>query len=153
MSNFTSRLGDVMSEENLQKVSSLANDCALPTVPYDPSIHELQLLLTYHGNRLAYLIANNELVTNSIKEKKLAVDRAYNAAYKAVVDRNSDVSATTAKSIATQNQKYIDAQNELMETTRAQAKLQSEILALQEQNVCVRKIASLQTLAIEKGIS
>lgn len=151
--DYTSRLGIVMSEDNLEKINGNVNDARLPTIPYDPSIHEIQLILTYHGNRLAYLISNNELVLNQIKEKKIEVERAYNVSFKAAMDRNPSLTATAAKAIASQNQNYLKAQDEMIALMRTQALLNSEISALQEQNVCLRKVASLQAIAIEKGIA
>ncbi len=151
--DYTTRLGDVMSEENLMQVNMGVNEAKLPTIPYDPSIHEIQILLTYHGNRLAYLMANNELVANQIKEKKVSVDRAFNLAYKAAMDRKEGMTATAAKVIASQNANYIKEQDEMLALMRTQALLSGEIAALQEQNVCLRKVASLQALAIERGIA
>ena len=146
------RLGAVMSDENLAEVNRLLDESKLPIIPYDPSLHEMQLLLTYHGNRLAYLLSNNELISANIREQKTTCDALYQAAYKSARERNSDLKATDLKMIAGQNKEYLAAQQELLNLQNVQAVMQAEIAGLQEQNICLRKAATLQTLAIERGL-
>ena len=147
------KLGKVMSPENMESLEEMVSEQMLPVLPSDPSVHEINLLLTYHGNRLAYLMANNELVNGRIKTQKMTVDDLYNAAYSAAASRNSDASATVLKSVASSNKEYLAAREEMKKLMDTQSKLQSEISALQEQNVCLRKIASMQALAIQHGMA
>ncbi len=152
MQDYTERLGTVMSQENIAELERLVSEQSLPILPQDPSIHEIDILLTYHGNRMAYLMANHELVNGRIQTQKMVVTDTYNAAFAAAYARNSDASATVLKSVASGNKEYLAARKELQELMDVGAKLQSEISALQEQNVCLRKIASMQALAMQRGL-
>ncbi len=148
----TERLGKVMEEDNLKEVDNLLNEAKLPILPYDPSLHEMQLLLTYHGNRLAYLMSSNEIVEGKIRDKKAEYDEAYNLAYKEVRERNTDLNATAVKNVVLLNSKVKKIHKELLDLQHLQSVMQAEIAGLQEQNICLRKVASLQTLAIERGL-
>ena len=144
-----SRLGAVFSEEKLEKLNDSLNELELPLIPYDITLGELEQLLAYHGNMLAYLY---DLVKCEEEEKRKEGEQVYNEVYAEINKHSADHKVATIKAIASTNKRVVAAQEELKAVKRIRASVESKINALQEQNVSLRKIASIKGIALQKGL-
>lgn len=147
-----SRLGAVFSEEKLEELDNNLNELELPLIPYDITLGELEQLLAYHGNMLAYLYANLDLVKCEEEEKRKKGEQVYNEVYAEINKHSADHKVATIKAIASTNKRVVAAQEELKAVKRIRASVESKINALQEQNVSLRKIASIKGIALQKGL-
>lgn len=152
MLNLESRLGKVFNEDSLQNLSDSLNEMGLPIIPYDITFAEMEQLLAYHGNQLAYLYANLDIVKNQEEELEHNAEIVYNEVYSAINKQSADHKVATLKAIASNNKRYLEAKSKVSQMKKIRARVESQINGLQEQNVSLRKIASLKGLALEKGL-
>ncbi|MGN8833546.1 hypothetical protein ACTNDZ_13525 [Selenomonas montiformis] len=146
------RLGKVFSEESLSALDDNLNEMGLPTIPYDITLGEMEQMLAYHGNQLAYLYANLDLVKNKEEELARQAEIVYNEVYSEVNRQSADHKVATLKAIASNNQRYLAAKQAVADMKRIRARVESQINGLQEQNVSLRKIATLRGVAINRGL-
>lgn len=149
---FEERLGKVFEEKKLEDLQDKLDELDLPVIPYDITLNEMQILLAYHGNMLAYLFSNLELVNMEEKKAKTNLDNLYSELYNAVQKRNSELKSVMIKQTVLGSAAYIEAQKELTDVQSLQATLKAKISALQEQNVSLRKIASIKGIEIEHSL-
>lgn len=154
MNEFTiARLGNVFSCENIKELEDNLSKMGLPKIPSeDITFDEMTRLLAYHGNQLAYLHANLELVT--MEEKKLQAEytKIYNKIYQSIEAVNSKNKITTIKALVTQSPEVVEANKKVLEIQSTIASINAHIVALQEQNISLRKIASIKTIALQHGL-
>ena len=146
------RLGKVFSEESLSALDDNLNEMGLPTIPYDITLGEMEQMLAYHGNQLAYLYANLDLVKNKEEELTRQAEIVYNEVYSEVNRQSADHKVATLKAIASNNKRYLAAKQAVADMKRIRARVESQINGLQEQNVSLRKIATLRGVAINRGL-
>ena len=146
------RLGKVFSEESLSTLEDNLNEMGLPTIPYDITLGEMEQMLAYHGNQLAYLYANLDLVKNKEEELTRQAEIVYNEVYSEVNRQSADHKVATLKAIASNNKRYLATKQAVADMKRIRARVESQINGLQEQNVSLRKIATLRGVAINRGL-
>lgn len=146
------RLGNVFNFENLEKLKKDLNELELSIIPYNVTLPEIQQLLAYQGNMLAYLHANLEKMNMAFKKQENICKETYNSVYNDIQKRNTDNKTTTIKNIASVNKRVLEEQKKLLDIQEIQATITARISAIQEQNVSLRKIASIQMLMIENGL-
>lgn len=146
------RLGKVFSEESLSALDDNLNEMGLPTIPYDITLGEMEQMLAYHGNQLAYLYANLDLVKNKEEELARQAEIVYNEVYSEVNRQSADHKVATLKAIASNNKRYLAVKQAVADMKRIRARVESQINGLQEQNVSLRKIATLRGVAINRGL-
>lgn len=155
MENYNSRefrLGSVFNIDKLNKLKNDLNSLSLPNIPYDITLDEIQVLLAYQGNMLAYLHSNLEILNMEEKKQEVIFKNIYNEVYKSIENTNSNNKITTIKNITANNTRVLTAQKKLIDIQSAQSQITAQINALQEQNVSLRKIASIKIIAIQSGI-
>lgn len=146
------RLGSVFTQENLDSLNKDLNEWNLPTIPYDITLNEMQVLLAYQGNMLAYLEASLEMINMSIKKQEIKYEQTYNDIYVQINQQSADHKVATIKSIALKNSNVISEKNKLISLQEKKSIIESRINALQEQNISLRKIGSIKTIAIQHGL-
>ena len=146
------RLGIAFSKENLDSLNKDLNEWDLPTIPYDITLNEMQVLLAYHGNMLAYLNASLEMINMNIKKQEIKYEQTYNDIYVNINKQSADHKVATIKSIALKNQNVINEKEKLTNLQEQKSVIESRINALQEQNISLRKIGSIKTIAIQHGL-
>lgn len=146
------RLGKVFSEASLETLADNLNEMGLPTIPYDITLGEMEQMLAYHGNQLAYLYANLDIVKNQEEELTRQAEIVYNEVYSEVNRQSADHKVATLKAIASSNKRYLAAKQAVADMKKLRARVESQINGLQEQNVSLRKIATLRGVAINRGL-
>lgn len=152
MNVLEARLGKVFSDESLASLNKNLNDMELPVIPYDITLGEMENLLAYHGNMLAYLHANLETVQMAERDAEATYDSVYNEVYREINKCSADKKVATLKAIALGNSRVVAAKEEIMKVKRTKALVESRISALEMQNVSLRKIGSIKTIAISRGL-
>ena len=146
------RLGRAFSPENLKDLRRNLDEYELPIIPYDITIAEIEVLLAYQGNMLAYLQANLTSLAMSETKAKIILDNTYNDVYQSIYQQSADKKMATLKAITKSNRRVVSAQEEVVRIQETKALLEARILALQEQNISLRKIATIKGIAIERGL-
>ena len=147
-----SRLGNVFSKEHISELEKNLNDWDLPIIPYDITLDEMQILLAYQGNMLAYLQANLEAINMNIRKQEIKNQEIYNEVYNNISKQSADHKVSTLKVITENNERVKTVKNKLLDIQEGKAQVEARINALQEQNVSLRKIASLKGIAIQHGL-
>ena len=146
------RLGKVFDPENIDKLRQSLESMELPVIPLDVTIGEMQTLLSYHGNMLAYLQANLERVAMAERKQEDAYEQVYNRVYAEIGKVSSDHKVATLKNITLNNKDVKEAKQKLMDIRDAKSAVEARIQALEEQNVSLRKIASLKSTALQYNV-
>ena len=147
-----SRLGNVFSNEKLKELDKNLSELGLPIIPYDITLDEMQKLLAYQGNVLAYLFTHLEEIKIAEKDATIAYEEVYNKVYREVSNTSADHKVATLKSITAGNVHVVEAKNKILEIQRRKSIIEGKMGALEQQNVSLRKIASIKTIAISHGL-
>ena len=152
MISVEARLGKAFSYENLKDLRKSLDDYELPIIPYDVTIAEIEVLLAYQGNMLAYLQANLTSLSMAESKSKILLENTYNEVYQSIYQQSADKKTATLKAITKGNRRVVAAQEDVLKIQETKALLEARILALQEQNISLRKIATIKGIAIERGL-
>lgn len=147
-----SRLGKAFSPENLDVLAKELDKFGLPIIPYDITIDEMNILLAYQGNMLAYLQENKEAVSSVLRKVEENYRKTYNDVYSKIESSSAGHKATTIKVIAEGNKDVVAIRNQILDIKDKLSALDARINALQEQNVSLRKIGSMKSIAIQHGL-
>ena len=147
-----SRLGKVFSAENLKKLENDLNELDLPTIPYDITLDEMQQLLAYQGNTLSYLVTHLEEMKIAEKDAEDDYEKVYNDVYAEINKQSSDHKVATIKTITLGNVRVKEAKEKVREIQKMRSMIEGRINAIEQQNVSLRKIASIKTIAISHGL-
>lgn len=149
----TRRLGNVLSDANLAQLAEALNRVELPVLPIDITPAEAQELLAYHGSFIAFLSREFYAKNAEVQNAKIGVEQATMLASKEIHDANHNLKATDVKIIAANSPVVKDAQEALKVAQTELGKIQGALEGLKEQNVSLRKIASMMQASADSGIA
>lgn len=147
-----SRLGNVFSPDKLNELEKNLNELGLPTIPYDITLDEMQQLLAYQGNCLSYLVTHLEELKIAEKDAEDEYEKVYNDVYASINKQSSDHKVATIKTITLGNVRVKEAKEKVRKFQRMRSLVEGKIGAMEQQNISLRKIASIKTIAISHGL-
>lgn len=146
------RYGDAFSQSKINDIKAELNKAGLPIIPSNPTIEDIEKLLVYLGNTLAYTLMLQTQVLILKEEKEREWKQAYNQRYTELEAQSADKTVTTLKKIVENNSNIKKLYNELTETIQTEKYTSCKLAALKELNFSVKKLVELKIVEIKGGL-